>query len=71
MIQFAALMLALIVAVLIYIGLCAFAPYTSCPKCTGRLRPSAPAGCAWCGQSGIRLRLGRRIFNAASGLRGR
>lgn len=68
-IQLLALALALVVAALVYVAACAFAPYTSCPKCTGRLRAAAPAGCSWCRGKGVRLRLGRRVFNAAFKLR--
>jgi hypothetical protein len=68
-IQLIAFALALFIAALLYVAACAFSPYTSCPKCTGRLRAAAPAGCTRCGGVGVRLRIGRRAANAAFKLR--
>lgn len=47
-----------------YALLCVLLPLTHCMWCVGKLRPTGAAGCRWCGGSGLRLRVGRRAWNA-------
>lgn len=61
--------LALICAPLAYVAACAFWPFKACRRChgTGALRNPIFGGvrlCPSCDASGLRLRLGRRIFDA-------
>lgn len=54
-----------------YLAACAVWPFTRCrnPRCEGG-KVRSPSGrswrrCTWCKGSGMRLRAGRRVFNAA------
>jgi hypothetical protein len=62
------LALLLLIVTLGYILTCAIWPYQPCPRCHGTAKLSAPFGrtfriCRRCRGTGLRLRLGRRIWN--------
>ena len=55
---------------------CLFWPFGACRWCHGAGKHKSPAGrsyrvCRWCDATGLRLRLGRRVFNAVRRLRNR
>lgn len=51
-----------------YVGLCLIWPFTACRHCAGHGQFHGPFGgirlCGACEGTGLRLRLGRRIWNA-------
>ena len=51
-----------------YLGSCAIWPFTTCRRCDGHGRIGGPLGgirlCPRCDATGLRLRLGRRAWNA-------
>lgn len=62
------LVLLLLVVTFGYILACAIWPYQPCPRCHGTGKLRAPFGralriCGRCRGTGLRLRLGRRIWN--------
>lgn len=65
-------------AVLLYIGACAWLPFAPCSRCHGAgvvigktrvLRRPVGKPCRWCRQSGRRLRWGRRVWNRFARIR--
>jgi len=63
-----ALILALIVITLGYVGACVVWPFAACRLCDGAGRRRSPSGRAWrychrCKGTGARLRIGRRAWN--------
>lgn len=60
----------------VYMAACAWWPFAACYGCRGSGRKSSPSGKAWrrcrrCRGSGERLRVGRRMWNAWSGVKQR
>lgn len=51
-----------------YLGMCLVWPFTACRRCGGAGQHHGPFGgirlCGHCDGTGLRLRLGRRIWNA-------
>lgn len=57
-----------------YLIACAWWPFAACYGCDGDGKKRSPSGKAWrpcrrCKGSGARLRIGRRLWNAWSGVR--
>jgi len=55
-----------------YLLACTWWPYTACGRCHGTGKHRSPSGKAWrpcrrCKGSGRRVRVGRRLFEAARG----
>lgn len=64
-------LLVVVVLAAIYATVCWLSPYGSCLRCGGHGRHKSlifrrEVDCWWCRSSGSRLRVGRRIFNAAA-----
>lgn len=66
----AVLLLPLLIVTLGYIGTCVIWPFKACRRChgTGRLHSALLLGayrlCPHCEATGLRLRIGRRVWNA-------
>lgn len=63
-----------LVAVLGYAAACAADPFGRCPRCHGNAKVIKPNGrvkrwCRHCDGTGLRLRLGRRLYNYLRRLR--
>lgn len=70
------LVLAVLLVTLGYGLSCLLWPFRACRWCDGAGKNRSPAGrayrvCRWCDATGLRLRAGRRIFNAARRMQGR
>lgn len=66
--------LAAVVAGLVYAVACWWWPYAACRKCEGAGRFRSPSGRAWrtcrrCKGSGTRVRVGRRLLTWLSGVK--
>lgn len=67
-----ALMILLVIVTLGYLGWCAVWPFRACRRCHGMGRFTGPMRgirlCRRCDGTGVRLRTGRRVWNAATRL---
>ncbi|WP_173523627.1 hypothetical protein [Nonomuraea antri] len=54
--------IALFVSTLCYASRCYLSPFGSCRKCQGKRR-RGPRHCRRCDSTGLRLRVGRRLWN--------